>query len=236
MIINVDAKALDWLCSIHLSKDPVAGKEWQDNIDQHTLNVDVLRLPSRLVAKKFLFRCIFWGSAYAYTIDPDFMGVSTNQKFWQGVIDRFWDKYKVLYDVQNKWISQATLGKPITIPTGRQFMFERVQNKHTGEWEWPKRDIACHPIQGLEGELMKVYRIMVQKRMAEFRPAVLFSTVHDSLAADAPEEYVIPIRDMFQEEAAKMGQYLKEFYGFDLGLDFRVECSRGSNLKELEEF
>lgn len=56
MIVNGDAKALEWVVGTYLSKDKVAKQEILDKVDQHTLNQKAFGLPSRLIAKKFVFR------------------------------------------------------------------------------------------------------------------------------------------------------------------------------------
>ena len=55
-IVNCDAKALEWFGGTFLSKDKVAKEEILNHIDQHTHNQTTFGLPSRLIAKKFVFR------------------------------------------------------------------------------------------------------------------------------------------------------------------------------------
>ena len=88
---------------------------------------------------------IFLGSAYAYSVDPEFAHVSTSQKYWQKVIDRFYDKYNGF----GTWVTRTTQevinnGGLYTLCTGRQFFHERL-NKH-GELVWPVTQIANFPI------------------------------------------------------------------------------------------
>lgn len=56
MLVNCDAKALEWLGVAYLSKDKVAYDEIRNNVDQHTANQERFGLPSRLIAKTFVFR------------------------------------------------------------------------------------------------------------------------------------------------------------------------------------
>ena len=56
MLIEADAKQLEFLAAIYLSKDKVGYSEIIDGVDQHTDNQKRLDLPSRLLAKKFVFR------------------------------------------------------------------------------------------------------------------------------------------------------------------------------------
>ena len=56
MLISCDAKQLEWRCILELSKDAVGIKEVLEGQDTHALNQEAFKLPSRLIAKIFLFR------------------------------------------------------------------------------------------------------------------------------------------------------------------------------------
>ena len=110
-IVNVDAKSLEWCTYLFLSQDPVGLEEWQGVIDDptkfdiHRANQAAFALPSRLIAKVFLFRWIYRGSAFAYSRDPDFMPVSKSVEFWQDVIDKYYRKYKAIERTHLQYIS-----------------------------------------------------------------------------------------------------------------------------------
>ena len=96
MLLQADAKALEWVCASYLSQDETAYKEIWNNVDQHTDNQERFGLPSRLIAKTFVFRLIYGGSAFSYANDPNFTAVSKSESFWQDVIDAFYKKYNGL--------------------------------------------------------------------------------------------------------------------------------------------
>ena len=93
MLVNCDAAALEWRTIVELAKDKAALSEIVNKEDVHTNNQLAFDLPSRLVAKVFLFRCIYRGSAYAYSHDPAFSHVSSSERFWDDVIGKFFNKY-----------------------------------------------------------------------------------------------------------------------------------------------
>jgi DNA polymerase I-like protein with 3'-5' exonuclease and polymerase domains len=232
--VNVDVRGLEWVCCAYLCNDKVARKEIIEGEDQHSANQEAFKLPSRLIAKIFLFRAIFRGSAYAYANDPAFMHVSTQPKYWEGVIERFYTKYEGIAKQHEKWIKAATKGELITIPTGRSYKFDARQNRR-GELEWPDKDIVNHPVQGLGAEMVKEYRIGVHNRMPEIRPAVLFSSIHDSLGIDTPDELRYNVRSVLESEAEAVPSRMKQYYGMDFDLPFRVEISEGPNMYDLED-
>ena len=79
-----------------MAQDEVGIKEIVANEDLHTDNQKFFGLPSRLIAKIYIYRQIFAdsfgdqgyrGPAYAYANDPDFMSVSKSVKYWEAVTD-----------------------------------------------------------------------------------------------------------------------------------------------------
>ncbi len=56
MYLNIDAKSLEVHVGAYLSKDPVMYKELLEGLDMHSNNMKLFGLPSRLIAKIFMFR------------------------------------------------------------------------------------------------------------------------------------------------------------------------------------
>ena len=54
-ILNVDLAALEWRTIVELSGDKIALEEINAGLDFHTDNQQRFNLPSRLIAKVFLF-------------------------------------------------------------------------------------------------------------------------------------------------------------------------------------
>lgn len=144
-IVNCDAKALEWIVGAYLSRDKVARQEILDEIDQHTLNQKAFGLPSRLIAKKFVFRLMYGGSAYSYANDPDFTDVSTSEKYWQKVIDAFYNKYTGLRDWHTKIVQEAMQTGQLVMPTGRIYKFEPKKD-FRGELKAPETIIKNYPV------------------------------------------------------------------------------------------
>ena len=75
MLLQADAKQLEWVGATYFSQDKVAMQEIWDGVDQHADNQSRFGLPSRLIAKTFVFRLIYGGSAYSYAHDPNFRDI-----------------------------------------------------------------------------------------------------------------------------------------------------------------
>lgn len=154
MIIKADASQLEWRTKVFLAQDKVAMKEILENLDSHTDNQKLFGLPSRLIAKIFLYRMIFAdafgpngysGPAYAYANDGDFMPTSTSKKFWEGVIEKFFEKYSDIREHGLLLIRKATSEGKITNPSGRFYKFVPYQ-KWDGSTDWPRTNILNYPV------------------------------------------------------------------------------------------
>ena len=146
MRIAIDVKALEWQTGTFLCQDKIALEELWNNEDMHTKNQQAFKLPSRLIAKKFLFRLIYGGSAYAYAHDPEFKDASTSVKFWQSAIDAFYNKYQGWAAWHTKIVQTVIRTKQLVMPTGRIYTYQQYKNERTGEMDWPKTQILNFPV------------------------------------------------------------------------------------------
>lgn len=242
MILKIDASQLEWRSYIEWSRDPVGIEEIQRNVDVHSDNQRIFNLPSRLIAKIFLFRWIYRGSAYAFAHDPDFSGASSSEPFWQKVIDTANEKYHILYKFQNKLIDRAQDGEIITIPTGREYKFEMKQNRRK-EWYWNIRDIVNWPNQGFAADLMVIARVSLFNRIKKFKEWAegkikMFNTVHDDIESDVDNDpelcYNISMtkEKVFEDIPANFEKLYKS--GFVIPM--AGEVSFGPNLQDLVKF
>lgn len=186
MIIEADAKQLEWRVAVWLSQDSIGMKEIIDGVDAHEDNRVRFGLPSRLIAKTHLFRLIYGGSAYSYANDPDFSGTSTSVKFWENVIEETYTKYSGLAKWHKRLMVEATTTGMIVTPTRRVYKYEPKQRR--GEWEWPRTDILNYIVQGMAAEFMAIARVTAFRRYQNepWKDKVKFiNTVHDSILIDA---------------------------------------------------
>lgn len=240
MIINVDAKSLEWCTYLFLSQDPVGIAEWKGVVedptknDIHSANQKAFKLPSRLIAKVFLFRWIYRGSAYAYSMDPDFRPVSTSVTFWQDVIDMYYSKYKRIYETHMSYIKTATTTKKLVSPLGREYTFEPKEKR--GELIWSESDIVNWPNQGLGADVMVVARIAARQRWKRAGlTGKLISTVHDSIVADVPEHEVPIAASLFDGVFRELPELVSQTYGIDWNVPMVGEVSVGPNMLDLTE-
>src|SRR5579859_2820201 len=158
MLISVDHKGLEWVTAVFLSQDPVGIKEIWDGVDQHEDNRQRFNLPTRLIAKTFLFRLIYGGTAFAYAHDPEFMQVSREPDFWQSVIDGFYRKYGGLAEWHNGLVNNVGKSGKYESPSGRIYYFEPYRTEY-GELKLPRTKILNYPVQGLGADIVMLSRL-----------------------------------------------------------------------------
>lgn len=215
----------------HNSQDKTAIQEIKDGVDFHSDNQAKFKLPSRLIAKVFLFRAIFKGSAYAYSVDNDFKHLG-GQKFWQKVIDKFYEKYTGIYDYHTKLIQEVSLTGKLTSESGRVYEFEPKLVR--GEWKLPENDIVNYPVQGFAADLMELARISAWNRLRKEREQkkVLFvSTVHDSLKLDLNCDIreAVRIGGVVRSSFIDIPSNFKHIYGKELLVPMDSDFSLGIN-------
>lgn len=240
MIVNADAKSLEWISYLFISQDKTGIEEWLafcDNPklnDIHTKNQKDLNLPSRLIAKIFLFRCIYRGPAFAYSCDPDFASVSKSQKFWQKIIDNFFEKYYGLNQCHTRLIQEVTTTGQTISPFGRVHQHEQKKTRNGLEWYVP--DITNHINQGCGADVMAVARVVAYKRWKDTGLEGKFiSTVHDSIVGDVPKQNVEAFADVIFSTFRDLPKAISQAYNCDWNLPLLCEIGYGNNQKELTE-
>jgi DNA polymerase-1 len=189
-----------------------------------------------LIAKVFVFRLMYGGSAYAYAKDPDFSDVSSSEKYWQKVIDAFYNKYTGLRDWHTKIVQEAIQNGQLVMPTGRVYPFELKRN-YKGELVAPETIIKNYPVQGLGADLMSIARVSFYKRFKDANiNGKLVNTVHDSIVCDVDEQDIRKVVEIFHEVFRDIPTNYNRLFGTILNIPLTCEVSVGNNMKELTEY
>jgi DNA polymerase-1 len=239
LLVNCDVKGLEVVVAAELSKDKVLCQEVIDRVDIHEVNRDRFQLgsgkPGRLIAKIFKFRLIYGGSAYSYAHDSDFMGVSSSEKFWQAVINEYYDKYRGIRAWHDELIETAKRNKRLEIPSGR--FFPIIPNPAKTE-PWPITVIKNYPVQGFGADLVMLARLQASKLLrgnAGVRNSVLISTIHDSIIADCPEDEVEAVGRILNQAVEDVPMLCRKTFGYDFKLPMTAEVQYGPNKKDLKD-
>jgi hypothetical protein len=202
------------------------------------LNQVAFSLPSRLIAKIYLFRTIFnRGKGYAFTVDPAFMHVSTSVKFWDDIGVKFYSKYKGLAELYNTNERLVLAGKPLEGPLGRFWPIELVRD-FRGDLVVPETLLLNYPVQGTGADVMMIARISFTNKLKKTswgKEVKQIATVHDSLVADVPDHLVVPTAELYVETFRDLVPNIRKIFGYDWQTPLECECKAGPNMKDQEE-
>lgn len=226
MKLSCDASALEWNVAVFLSQDTTGIEEILNQYDIHERNRAYFGLPERRIAKIFLFRLIYGGSAWSYANDPDFNGVSRDPKFWQGIIDATYAKYRGLQRWHNQLMADVCRDGFYESVSGRIYRFQPYKKSY-GAWEWPRTTILNYPVQGLAAEIIMLARIELHKRFkAKGYKSLLINTIHDSIEVDALEEEWYNIYIDMKQVYEELPQTFERNFGVPYNLPLRCEVSK----------
>jgi DNA polymerase I len=199
VLVQADASGLEWRVVAELSQDETAIKEIVEGQDTHTLNQQAFGLPSRFVAKIYLFRTIYRGQGFSFANDPKFMHVSTDPRFWDDVGTKFYRKYHGIDRIHHVWADSVQKSEPLVGPTGRIWDITLGRDRR-GNIKIPWTILTNYPVQGTGADVMMVARISFARRLkAAGIPALLISTVHDSIVVDCEKKYVQSVTNLFYQ-------------------------------------
>ena len=250
MLLKADASGIEWRTKVFLSQDKVGIKEIVGGEDTHANNQEEFKLPSRLIAKKFIFRMIyadafgeqgFRGPAYAYANDPEFSSVSSSPKYWTAVVEKFFEKYKGIHEHSVNLIREATSTGLITSPSGRFYRYSPKANRH-GVPDWPRTEILNYLVQGLSADFIQVARLLLrsqlQQEVYKYKHILLINTVHDSVELDLDNdvELVYNISLLLEDCFEKIPERFEKLYGIKVNVPMQGECSFGWNMAQMVKF
>lgn len=164
-----------------------------------------------------------------------FSGVSKSTKFWQQIIDRFFNKYQGLNKKHIQLISEATTtGKTIS-PLGRIHMHQPKRD-YSGGLRWNESDICNHINQGLGADIMAVARVSCYNKWKRANmTGKLISTVHDSIVADVPDHEVELAAQIFHKTFEDLAMNVSKCYNIDWNIPLICEVKAGPNQNEGKE-
>lgn len=236
MLFVCDASQLEWRTALELSRDQTGINEILEGEDTHAKNQTAFDLPSRLIAKIFLFRTIFRGSGWSFANDPDFLHVSSDPKFWDGMNEKFYKKYNALDRKHFEWKDLVMAGEPIRGPLGQSWLVP-IGRDRFGELKIPWTVLSNYPVQGTGAGVMMIARLSAKRRIEQAGiPCDWISTVHDSIGLDCREKYLQPLKEIFDGVFADLPANIKKLYGYDWVVPMTCESKYGMNLRDMKKF
>lgn len=236
MLVQCDASQLEWRCIVDLSNDRVGVGEILNKMDTHSLNQEAFSLPSRLIAKIYLFRTIYRGSGYAFAMDPDFKHVSSDPVFWDDINEKFYRKYSGINDQHNKWGERVYLHQPIVGPTGRCWPIQMGVDRR-GQPKLPWTTLTNYPVQGTSADIMAIARVSLLGRIKKAGlVAKVISSVHDSIVVDCPKEELDKIAELMYDVFNDIPKNALKLFNWKMNVPYACEVKYGENLTDMEKY
>lgn len=236
MLISIDAGQIEWRVAVELSKDRIGMDELIHNLDMHVNNQHAFNLPSRHIAKIYLFRTIYRGSGYSFSVDPNFSPVSSSSKFWDGINEQFYQKYSGLNELHMEWARTVSAGQPILSPFGREWVIP-METDRMGGPKMPWTKFTNYPVQGTAADIMVLVRLLLKQRITHAGIKHLFiSTVHDSIVLDIPnEDDLQQIADIAFGVFRDLPDYIRQIFKYGWVTPLTCEVVYGPNMKDMQE-
>lgn len=235
MLVQVDASQLEWRVLLELARDEIGIQEVLGKEDAHSKNQIAFNLPSRLIAKIFLFRTIYRGSGWSFANDPDFMHVSTSSQFWDSKNEAFFSKYKGINKKHYAWKAEVEAGRPIEGPFGRSWSIN-LKRDNWGNLKIPWTTLTNYPVQGTGADVMMFARIMAYKRIRAAGISCDFiSTVHDSIVVDCRKEHVQAIVNIFHQVFDDLPKMFMGAFKYEWVVPMSCEVKCGLNMKDMKK-
>ena len=237
MLIQADAAQLEWRTAVELSQDIIGLQEILNKEDTHSKNQVAFELPSRLIAKIYLFRTIFRGTGWSFANDPNFMHVSSDPKYWDTVNEKFYAKYYGLDAKHKEWAQQVVSGDSIVGPLGREWPVKMTVDAR-GNPKIPWTVLSNYPVQGTGADVMMLARISFFKRLnskPQLNNVKLVSSVHDSIVVDSPSQYLQELTNLFHQVFDDLSINIKRAFGYDWKVPLACEVKAGNNMKDMKK-
>lgn len=236
MLVSVDASQIEWRAAIELSGDIVGRDEVNNGEDAHTKNQLAFELPSRLIAKIYLFRTIFRGSGYAFSKDNAFRHVSSSPKYWDRVNEKFYEKYYGLDKWHHQLCDTVMRGDIIVSPFGREWFIE-PKIDYKGDLVPPWTIFSNYPVQGTSADIMTIARLSANRRLLEAGIEFLWvSTIHDSLVFDIPNpddaQQIVNICSQVFDDLPKN---ISRLFGYDWKTRLDCEAKIGNDMHNMKQ-
>lgn len=158
------------------------------------------------------------------------MGVSTSERFWQGIIDEYYAKYEGIAKWHKRLIQEAMRTGQIQTPS-RSYP---ITPDYTKREPWPHTIIKNYPVQGFGADLVMLARLQaaMELRRAQLK-GVLISTIHDSIVADCPADKVEAMGRLLDDAVNAVPRLCKATFGYAFSLPLTSEVQYGPNKKDM---
>lgn len=236
MLLEVDAKALEWRVAAQLSQDKTMIQEILDGADPHGIVRDRVfkNKVERVIAKQYNFRMIYadeTSAAYAYHMDPQMPDLG--KKGWERVVQSFLEHYSGLYRWHQQLYRSVCREGRLVGPTGRHWVFNK--HKTPNGLAYKRAQVYNYPVQGTSADVIYLATKYIRQDIPN--GVKLINCVHDSLIFDLPKKDLDKTLEVCYTVFNTLSNRISNYFGFKWSVPLGCEAKCGnnwSNMKEVE--
>lgn len=163
------------------------------------------------------------------------MHVSSDSKFWDEIGRKFFAKYDGIGKTHVAWSESVVRGLPIVGPFGREWHID-LSRDNRGEVKIPWTVLTNYPVQGTGADVMMIARISFARRLKTMGiPALLISTVHDSIVVDTESRYVQDVVNLFYQVFDNLVDNLNRTFKINWRTPLNCEVKIGMNMLDTKK-
>ena len=214
-IMEIDFAQLEFRTAVFLAQDKQGMKDIENGVDVHQYTADIIGC-SRQDAKAHTFKPLYGGMS----------GSEDEKRYYSAFLKKYPD-IKVWHE---KLQNEAIRTKVVTLPTGRQYAFPKVERMSWGGSSFSTQ-IKNYPVQGFAtADIVPLACVGIQELLEEHKTkSLLINTVHDSIVADVfPGEEKV-VASCLNNGCLGVIQRMKTMYGINFNVPLDVELKVGSN-------
>lgn len=210
LVAECDGSQLEFRVAVGASQDPVGMQEIESGVDVHALTAEVYKC-SRQDAKPRTFKPLYGGTS----------GSDLDKKYAKAFVK----KYKVINQMQEKWVQQVLLSPTNTLklPWGMQYQFPGTSVNRNG-YVNTRRDIFNYPLQGLAtGEIIPLAMYLMYINLPKDGSIRMVGQIHDSIKCLVRADMVDYWRELALWSMTKgVRELLKMLYNYDLKVQLGI--------------
>jgi len=227
MILSADYSQIELRVLAHLSGDQVFCHAFAHDEDIHTrtaaevfgLFPEMVTPEMRRQAKTINFGIIYGQGAFSLAKQ-----LGTSRKTAEEFINAYKERHSGAIAFLDGCISQAEAQGYVTTILGRRLPIPDIHSSNGNVLAFARRNAINYPIQGSAADIIKSAMIRVDKRIQqEGCKSRLIMQVHDELVFEIPEEELVRMELLVEEEMSRAGE---------MRVPLKVDISYGSNWSE----
>jgi DNA polymerase-1 len=227
VILSADYSQIELRVLAHLSGDQVFCHAFAHDEDIHTrtaaevfgLFPEMVTPEMRRQAKTINFGIIYGQGAFSLAKQ-----LGTSRKTAEEFIDAYKERHNGAISFLDSCISQAEAQGFVTTILGRRLPIPDIHSSNGNVLAFARRNAINYPIQGSAADIIKSAMIRVDSRIRqEGRRSRLIMQVHDELVFEVPEEELVGMELLVEEEMSQAVQ---------MKVPLKVDISYGANWSE----